>query len=101
VPACDFRGELFFSSGGELVKTRSATGIFWGPLSSDPARLFHAVKRGIERADLGVENVTGGLPDGRQDGITVQLNRAALADGRGSSGREGRESPAMHPFSSY
>src|SRR6202167_3397760 len=71
VPAGDFSGELFFAGGGELVETSAAAGIFGGPFSADPAGLFHAVKGGIERAELGVEDVAGGVLDGGHDGIAV------------------------------
>ena len=72
-PAGDFGGQLFFAGGGELVEASAPAGVFGGPFGADPAGLLHAVKRRVERADLGVEDVAGDVLDGRHDGIAVQL----------------------------
>jgi hypothetical protein len=73
VPAGDFGVKLFFAGSGELVEARAAAGVFGGPFGADPAGLFHAVKGGVKRADLGVEDVAGDSLDGRHDGIAVEL----------------------------
>jgi len=58
--------------GGQLVDTRSATGVFPDPLRANPARFLHPMQRGVERALLCAQHFARSVGDGSHDGVSVK-----------------------------
>ena len=64
-------GELFFARGGQLVELRLAVVLAGAPGGREPAAIFEAMQRGIERALLDLQHIFGGVFDDVGDGMAV------------------------------
>src|SRR4051794_41428661 len=64
-------GELFLALGGEAVELCVAAIFGFAPFGPEPAAVFQAVERGIERALLHLEDIAGDLPDAQGDAVAV------------------------------
>src|SRR5579863_7656647 len=72
LPARFFGAELLLACGGQFVDAGAAASVFPDPLSANPACLFHAIERGVERAFFRAQHLAGCVGDCRHDGIAMK-----------------------------
>src|SRR5206468_2655858 len=70
-PAGALCGQDFSAIGGETIIAASALARFFDPTSPDPAALLQAIKQGIERSDVELDDATGAALDQTPDVVTV------------------------------
>jgi hypothetical protein len=63
--------ELLTAEPGERIEAGLASSVGRGPFSCEPAALFEAMERGIERALLDLQDVAGHLLQALRDGVAV------------------------------
>src|SRR5262249_40897158 len=63
--------ELFAASARERVEARAAGVLRSAPFGGDPLACFEALQRGVERAMLDEQLVTGGLLNGSRDTLAM------------------------------
>src|SRR5579859_1408715 len=78
LPINEFGLQLSAALSGKRIKFCLAAGFRFAPIGSEPAAVFQAVKRGIERALGDLEEVLGDLLDALGDGVA--MNRTQRDD---------------------